>query len=316
MDLDTGLLRSFIAVADTGSFTRAATELGITQQAVSKRISKLEAVLGASLIDRHDRRRCSVSSNGARLLDEARAVVAATDAFAELARHKTSLVVAVPDEHSAPMTWLRTASLRDGPGVEVIADPEPFPALTQGRADFAILRAGALDSALPLGITGRPLVLEPVSLLVGERHALAHREAVDFAELKGLPVSFPLTGAPPEWRGWLASFAEASGIRVDTTGSTLGFETWGVRVAEGVTASLVGEEMLSPAAGGLRVLPIDDPTPVFAWWIVWAHDNAGRHLDSLVERMSLERHHISPSVLEGVWLPETDRRLLTAWFGR
>ncbi len=50
MDLD--FLKSLISVAETGSFSRAATKLCVSQSAVSKRIKQLEETLGFSLFDR------------------------------------------------------------------------------------------------------------------------------------------------------------------------------------------------------------------------------------------------------------------------
>lgn len=45
-------LRYFLAVIDHGGFTRAATHLGRTQQAISKSLRQLEAELGVQLLDR------------------------------------------------------------------------------------------------------------------------------------------------------------------------------------------------------------------------------------------------------------------------
>jgi DNA-binding transcriptional LysR family regulator len=48
-------LRAFVSVADTGSVSRAARELYITQSAVTRRLQRLETSLGASLLDRRTR---------------------------------------------------------------------------------------------------------------------------------------------------------------------------------------------------------------------------------------------------------------------
>jgi len=52
MNIDTIALQCFIAVAETGSFTRAAERVGRTQSAVSQQISKLESLLGKLLLVR------------------------------------------------------------------------------------------------------------------------------------------------------------------------------------------------------------------------------------------------------------------------
>jgi DNA-binding transcriptional LysR family regulator len=54
--MDPQQLSAFIAVAETGSFTRAANRLHLTQPAISKRIYLLEGYLGNSLFDRIGKR--------------------------------------------------------------------------------------------------------------------------------------------------------------------------------------------------------------------------------------------------------------------
>ena len=52
MSLDTVTLQCFLAVADTGSFTKAADRVGRTQSAISQQIAKLEHLTGKSLFNR------------------------------------------------------------------------------------------------------------------------------------------------------------------------------------------------------------------------------------------------------------------------
>jgi hypothetical protein len=52
MELDLGAVRAFLAVVDDGHFTEAADRLDMTQQAVSKRIARLESDLGVALLTR------------------------------------------------------------------------------------------------------------------------------------------------------------------------------------------------------------------------------------------------------------------------
>jgi DNA-binding transcriptional LysR family regulator len=54
--MDIAALQAFLAVAETGSFSRAAEHIFLTQPAISKRIAALEAELGARLFDRIGRR--------------------------------------------------------------------------------------------------------------------------------------------------------------------------------------------------------------------------------------------------------------------
>ena len=52
MDIDPVLLRAFVAVSETGGFTRAARRLNLTQPAVSHQIRRLEEQVGRALIRR------------------------------------------------------------------------------------------------------------------------------------------------------------------------------------------------------------------------------------------------------------------------
>lgn len=77
--MDFTALQTFVAVADGGSFSRAADALFLTQPAVSKRISALEEELGARLFDRMGRS-VRLTESGEALLVHARRVLAELEA--------------------------------------------------------------------------------------------------------------------------------------------------------------------------------------------------------------------------------------------
>ncbi|TIT61576.1 MAG: LysR family transcriptional regulator, partial [Mesorhizobium sp.] len=76
--LDSDLLRTFVAVADTGNFTKAAEQAGRTQSAVSMQMKKLEDVLGDSLFERGSRG-VALTRRGAELIVNARRIVSLLD---------------------------------------------------------------------------------------------------------------------------------------------------------------------------------------------------------------------------------------------
>lgn len=76
--LDIATVQAFLLVADLQSFTRAAEALGTTQAAVSLKLQRLEALLGKRLVERSPRA-VRLTSDGAALLDRARALIAAHD---------------------------------------------------------------------------------------------------------------------------------------------------------------------------------------------------------------------------------------------
>ena len=77
-DLDTSLLRTFVAVVERGSMTAGATALNLTQGAVSQKIGRLEAQAGGPLLTR-DRRKLGLTPAGERLLGKARQMLALND---------------------------------------------------------------------------------------------------------------------------------------------------------------------------------------------------------------------------------------------
>lgn len=93
----------FVAVAEGGSFTAAANALGLSKASVSKAVTRLEAVLGITLLHRSSRV-VAVSTAGAGLLDEARAMVAAATAATEAARGDR-VDLAGPIRLAAPMSF-------------------------------------------------------------------------------------------------------------------------------------------------------------------------------------------------------------------
>lgn len=77
-DLDLDLLRSFAAVAETKSFTRAAERLGRVQSAVSMQVKRLEDVVGSKLFHR-TRRDVRLTPNGVVLLHHAQRMLRLND---------------------------------------------------------------------------------------------------------------------------------------------------------------------------------------------------------------------------------------------
>jgi DNA-binding transcriptional LysR family regulator len=73
---DPVLLRTFLAVAESGSFTRAGQRLQLSQPTVSQHVRRLEAQAGRVLIDR-DTRQVRLTDNGDAMAGFARSILAA-----------------------------------------------------------------------------------------------------------------------------------------------------------------------------------------------------------------------------------------------
>jgi DNA-binding transcriptional LysR family regulator len=82
MDIDPPLLRAFVAVSETGGFTRAARRLNLTQPAVSHQIRRLEEQVGRPLI-RRTTRSLTLTRDGEDFLHHARQILTSLDALSQ-----------------------------------------------------------------------------------------------------------------------------------------------------------------------------------------------------------------------------------------
>lgn len=99
-NLDLTALRSFIAVADSGGVTKAASVLNLTQSAVSMQLKRLEESLGQSLLDRTGRT-IGLTTSGEQLLSYGRKMMGLNDeVFSRMTDHayQGSMVLGVPHD--------------------------------------------------------------------------------------------------------------------------------------------------------------------------------------------------------------------------
>jgi DNA-binding transcriptional LysR family regulator len=97
---DPQLLATFLAVEQTGSFTRAAARLGIQQPTVSQHIRRLEQQVGRTLMLR-DTHSVSLTSDGEAMIGFARNILAATEqaaAYFSGSRPRGRLRIGIADD--------------------------------------------------------------------------------------------------------------------------------------------------------------------------------------------------------------------------
>lgn len=99
-NLDMTALRSFVAVADAGGVTKAASYLNLTQSAVSMQLKRLEEVTGIGLLDR-SARTVSLTAAGEQLLGYARRMLELNDEVYARMTHQAyegEVVLGVPHD--------------------------------------------------------------------------------------------------------------------------------------------------------------------------------------------------------------------------
>ncbi|GAA1577403.1 LysR family transcriptional regulator [Kribbella sancticallisti] len=147
MDLELRQLRCLVAIVDSGTFTDAAIELGISQAAVSRTLLSLEQVLGVRLLHRTSRT-VSPTTAGVQVLARARHLLAEAD---DLVREATTGHTRLRIGHAWSAMGTHTAEFQRRwatryPDVELhlIRTNTPTGGLAEGLCDLAVVRT-AID---------------------------------------------------------------------------------------------------------------------------------------------------------------------------
>ncbi|MBW0118294.1 LysR family transcriptional regulator, partial [Pseudonocardia abyssalis] len=180
-------LRCLVAIVETGTFTDAAIELGLSQAAVSRTLASLESELGVRLLNRTSRSVVPTAA-GTRVLARARRLLAGADelvrdavsglsrlrlgyAWSAMGRHTVTFQrrwpVAAPD---VDLRLVRTSSVTGG--------------LAEGACDVAVVRVPVEDHRFDSVVVGRERRL----CAVAADDPWARRRSVTLAEIAGRPL--------------------------------------------------------------------------------------------------------------------------------
>ncbi|XQW88663.1 LysR family transcriptional regulator [Aeromonas veronii] len=148
--LDPLLLRSFVAIIDTGSFTRAGERVHLTQSTISQQMRRLEQQIGCPLLDRSGRQ-VVATAEGEQLLGLARRILALlAQAEEQVSEGSISLSLGVPEDFAAgAITPVLAAFARDYPEVRLEVESGLSHHIWQRFA------AGELDLALVKQVRGQ-----------------------------------------------------------------------------------------------------------------------------------------------------------------
>ncbi|MGW2307336.1 LysR family transcriptional regulator [Actinomadura luteofluorescens] len=301
MDLDLGAVRAFLAVVDDGRFTDAADRLDMTQQAVSKRIAKLEAALGVPLLHR-SRAGARPTEDGAAFLPQARALIGLADqATAMLRARRRALRIDVLGHNAAPIEIVRSFYETGDAEVDIVVSRgtgSRWTALTDGSIDAAF---GRVTAPLPPGIKRVPAALEPIPILVGHRHRLAGHRQVPMKELSGLTAWMPGNAPESEWADYYRHLSAEFGVHIDASGPVFGQDHIMERIGASPDLITFGNKTQFPGHPDVVQIALTDPTPAYPWSLMW-HE-ANRH-PSLPGFFAHVQDHYRP---HAQWLPAPDR---------
>ncbi len=190
-------LDAFLAIAETGSFSGAATRLHLTQPAVSKRIALLEAHLDSKLFDRLGKR-VALTPTGHSLLPHARRILQAV-ADAERAINALGGDVAgrlsIATSHHIGLHHLPpvlSKYSRRYPAVHLdlhfLDSEKALEAVANGEFDLGVITLGE-RIAKPLEYT--PVWRDELHFVVGAEHPMAERTTLTLADLTHFQAILP-----------------------------------------------------------------------------------------------------------------------------
>ncbi|RBQ19838.1 LysR family transcriptional regulator [Spongiactinospora rosea] len=304
-DLDLAAVRAFVAVTEDHYFSEAAARLGITQQAISKRIARLEADLGVRLFLR-SRSGAGLTADGRAFLPHARALTSIADQALQALRDRSRrLRVDVLDTRLASLDLVRDFHQTiEGTDIEVITSNglRSAPAsLTQGTIDAAFART---TGPLADGLRSTPAFLEPNCLIVGMDHPLAAEREVPMERLSGVTVWMPGNAPGSEWGEYYRLLGAEFDVHIDTSGPDFGWEHYVAEIVSGARIGMTGERCRLPWHPRTARIPLVDPCPVYPTSLLWHHQNHHPLLRSLIR---FTESRFPPYDPTRQWLPAPDR---------
>ncbi|MFA1549646.1 LysR family transcriptional regulator [Actinomadura chokoriensis] len=311
MDLDLAQVRAFVRAAEELHFGRAAGTLAISQQALSKRIARLESLLGTQLFQRGGNG-ILLTEAGQRFLRPARQTLAVAEAaVAEAIGTDRPLRVDVWGHLYAPM---RTLAQVAGPAGDLeLGHGRDLPAVTtallHGDIDAAF---GRVHPPLHAGLAHRLVRLEPVDAVLSTGHPLAAEPALRPDQLRGSVLWVP--GALDRL-DFLHQFADRFGIQDRAASINLGLVHFLTEVAgDPRRFSLLPADVPLPEIPGLSSVPLLDPTPLYAWSLLWRTGNGHPGLGGLTAACATEARRSRWLEYDPTrdWLPEPPANRLPA----
>jgi len=254
LDLETKPLRCFIAVADEGSFTKAAQRLHVTQPTLSVQIRELEKYLGFDLFIRTTRQ-IDLTREGRAFLADARRMVAESDRIKgaiknlrlEGARRldlgATFYTIDIPERIALIEKFMAlhpelTLDIDNRWQNELLDD------LLNGALDLALVigvpvsreafasaraKEDGAEILYPDDLVQIELRREPVGLLIPREHPLARRRLIKQTDLQGLKIAMLAPGHGPEVYEPIAQLLEGAGAElvIPPEGNGIGVQRYG-----------------------------------------------------------------------------------------
>lgn len=203
MAVDATQIANLLAIARTGSFTRAAQEKGMSQPALSNSIALLEQRLGVKVLER-TRRGSTLTSYGEILVRRAEGLQALLqDAEIEIRRYADGVagplrIGGTPSvlTELVPRALAELVKAQGPVDIEIIEglDQALVPRLRSGEIDVIVGPVGEMFMDSP-DISEKRLMSDPFAIGVGPFSSFHARDAIMLGELADAPWIVPRPGS-------------------------------------------------------------------------------------------------------------------------
>ncbi|MFA5679408.1 MAG: LysR family transcriptional regulator [Pseudomonas sp.] len=246
--MDTANLDAFLAVAHTGSFSRAAEQLHLTQPAISKRIASLEQQLNARLFDRIGKH-VDLTEAGRALKPRAELII---NTLTDTARALGNLSATIQGQlrlatshhiglHRLPPVLRRFTKAYPGVVLDIqFLDSEvAYEKVLQGEIELAVI---TLAPEVEPPIIATNLWLDPLEFVVAPEHPLASTQQLQLEQLAAHSAVFP--GPNTFTRLVVNQLFEQHGLTPQISMSTNYMETIKMLVSIGLAWSVLPRSMI------------------------------------------------------------------------
>jgi DNA-binding transcriptional LysR family regulator len=288
-------LKTFLAVVDELSFTKAARRLKTSQPFLSRQVQQLEQEIGVTLFVRRPRG-VELTVKGRIVLEHARSLNEAAQAFLDAAKRAKAdnagiVRIGVPWGLWDAVNRIRAHHVSRFPAVDIRGDDlwtpweniHPIDAFRLRRIDVALVRSSIVTSAFEC----EPLFDEQMTVLVREDHLLASRRLVRLADLTGEKLlEYDRQNMMGVSEKALALYA-AAGIRPDIvyTHARPSEQAGLMLVASGagVYISVKSQYTWSQRASGVVEVRLDEPDARIPVSLMWRKSEASPSVLNLVD---------------------------------
>jgi DNA-binding transcriptional LysR family regulator len=285
-NLDIDLMKTFLAISDTGSFTRAAEDVNKTQSAVSMQMKRLEELLGRPLFAR-DGRASRLTPDGERLIDYARRLASLNDeAVSTFTRPELMGTVrfGTPDDYADRFLpeivarFSRTHPLV-AVDVECLSSMSLFERTRRGQMDLALVTF--FDDMR----TDEPVRREPLVWVTSARHSVHLLDV--------LPIASP----DCEWRKAALGALDAQQRKYRIAYASSNSNAISAMVMTGLAVGAVPELCVKP---GMRVLTEKDGFPAIGTFEIGLARRPGKSnsaIDALARHVTESLANLAPGLI-------------------